>query len=333
MNTEKRAVIFALMAVLCWSTVATAFKLALEELSPRWMLTIAVISSWCVLSAVLIHRSQFSMALASFRSHGFSYARQALINPVFYYLILFEAYNLLPAQQAQAINYTWAITMSVLAVPLLGQKLFPRDIVALILAYLGVLVIATKGNVFGLEFESLAGVGLALLSTLLWAMYWILNTRAAQRGEQLEPAISLWASFTLAIPVLLAIAIAWDGAPFSVNEVGTLKEVAEGGEAIEPNLFKGIAASVYIGLFEMGITFLLWQTAMNLTKQTAAISSLIFLSPFLSLIFISRILGEPVHMATLVGLVLIIAGLVIQKLSFGKKKTPVEQEEALAAHE
>jgi len=314
-NTEKRAVVFALMAVLCWSTVATAFKLALEELTPRWMLTIAVASSWCVLTAVLVHRSQFAMAIASFRSHGLSYARQALINPVFYYLILFQAYHLLPAQQAQAINYTWAITMSVLAVPLLGQKLFPRDIAALILAYLGVLVIATKGDLLALEFDSVTGVGLALVSTVLWAMYWILNTRAAQRGEQLEPAISLWASFTLAIPVLLAIALIWDGAPFSIHEVGSLKQVAAGGEAIEPDLFKGIAASVYIGLFEMGITFLLWQTAMNLTRQTAAISSLIFLSPFLSLIFISRILGEPIHIATVVGLVLILVGLGIQKLA------------------
>ncbi|WP_221798422.1 DMT family transporter [Oceanobacter mangrovi] len=311
MNNERRAVMFALSAVLLWSTVATAFKLALAELSPRWMLTFAVISSWLVLGAVLWQRKQLGLALRSFRQHWLSYCRQGLINPVIYYLILFQAYDLLPAQQAQAINYTWAITMSLMAVPLLGHKLYPRDMLALLLAYLGVLVIATKGDPLGLEFDSLPGVALALISTLLWALYWILNTRAAQQRQQLEPAVSLWASFMLAIPLLLVISIVWDGAPFPAADVGELGP----GEWIEPHLFKGILASVYIGLFEMGITFLLWQSAMNLTKRTAAISSLIFLSPFISLIFISRILGEPIHMATIAGLLLIVVGLGIQKLA------------------
>lgn len=64
----------------------------------------------------------------------------------------------------------------------------------------------------------------------------------------------------------------------------------------------------------MGVTFLLWQKAMQATDRAASIGSLIFLSPFLSLIFISQILGEDIHPATFVGLVLIIAGLAVQKL-------------------
>ena len=31
-----------------------------------------------------------------------------LLNPCLYYLVLFKAYELLPAQQAQALNYSWA---------------------------------------------------------------------------------------------------------------------------------------------------------------------------------------------------------------------------------
>ena len=39
-----------------------------------------------------------------------------LVNPFLYYLVLFKAYDLLPAQEAQAINYTWALMLAFLSV-------------------------------------------------------------------------------------------------------------------------------------------------------------------------------------------------------------------------
>ena len=300
LKNERQALIFALLAVLCWSTVATAFKLALDVFSARWLLAIAVTTSWLFLTCVLVFKQQLGDALQSLQAQPWLNLRNAMINPVCYYLLLFQAYDLLPAQQAQAINYTWAITMSLLAIPLLGQKLRLRDQIALLLAYLGVLIIATRGDVVSLQFDSVTGVLLALASTILWALYWILNTLDARKNRQANPAVGMWASFLIAAPVTLMIAIATDGIPASDSD----------------NLLTGLAASVYIGLFEMGLTFLLWQHAMNLTSNTAAISSLIFLSPFLSLVFISQILGEPVEAATLYGLIMIVAGLAIQKLAF-----------------
>ncbi len=291
MQAERRALMLALGAVLLWSTVATAFKLALADVTPRWLLAIAAMTSWVFLTAYLLWQKQLSQAWQALREQPLFYLRQALINPLLYYLILFQAYDLLPAQQAQSINYTWALTMSLLAVPMLGQALFGRDIVALLLAYAGVVVIATRGNPMALQFDSPLGVGLALLSTVLWALYWIWNT-----GGKHAPHISLWCGFLLATPLIWLVALVWDG--WSAANL----------------MSQGVLAAIYVGLFEMGVTFLLWQTAMSTTQRTAAISSLIFLSPFLSLIFISQVLGEPIHPATFVGLVLIIVGLVIQKM-------------------
>ena len=80
-----------------------------------------------------------------------------VLNPLLYYLVLFEAYDLLPAQEAQALNYTWAITLSLLSVPFLGQKLSLQELGAIMLAYLGVLFIATHGNLLALEFSNTTG--------------------------------------------------------------------------------------------------------------------------------------------------------------------------------
>lgn len=306
MKHEKQALIFALLAVLCWSTVATAFKLALEGFSARWLLAIAVATSWLFLTGCLMFQKQLGTACQNLTSQPSRYVGRALINPLGYYLLLLQAYDLLPAQQAQAINYTWAITMSLMAVPLLGQKLLLRDQLALLLAYCGVLIIATRGDVLALQFDSTTGVLLALSSTVLWALYWMLNTRDARKTPHANPAVSMWASFLVAAPLTVLVAIATDGFP----------------ETAGSSVLTSLGASVYIGLFEMGLTFLLWQQAMNLTTNTAAISSLIFLSPFLSLILINQILGETIEAATYIGLTMIVTGLMVQKLTFKRKQTP-----------
>ena len=69
-----------------------------------------------------------------------------------------------------------------------------------------------------------------------------------------------------------------------------------------------------MGTFEMGLCFVLWLMAMKLTDNTARISNLIFLSPFLSLIFIHFLLGEDILPSTFIGLILIVTGLSFQRI-------------------
>ena len=77
---------------------------------------------------------------------------------------------------------------------------------------------------------------------------------------------------------------------------------------------------IYVGLFEMGITFVLWLSALKLTQNTARVSNLIFASPFISLVLLANIIGEQIHPTTLIGLMLIVFGLVIQQIKFKKKE-------------
>jgi drug/metabolite transporter (DMT)-like permease len=72
-----------------------------------------------------------------------------------------------------------------------------------------------------------------------------------------------------------------------------------------------LSVGVWVGLFEMGVTFLLWQQALSRTRQVAKISQLIFLSPFISLFLIHQILGESVHPSAVIALGLIVVGVVL----------------------
>jgi len=53
---------------------------------------------------------------------------------------------------------------------------------------------------------------------------------------------------------------------------------------------------------------------LNYAENTAKLSNVIYLVPFVALIFIKLVLGETVYWTTIVGLVLIISGIVYQQI-------------------
>jgi drug/metabolite transporter (DMT)-like permease len=295
MINERRALGLALAAVLLWSTVATAFKLTLEAFTPIQMLTVASAVSVLALGMICSVQGKLRQILPTFAANPWFFLLLGLINPLAYYLILFKAYDLLPASLAQPLNYSWAITLTLMAALFLGQTIRRQDWLACLLGYSGVVVIATKGDLLALHFDSPLGVELALLSTLLWAGYWILNTR-----NTADPVVSVLLSFTLALPFALALT-AYEGAGW-------------------PSAPSKWAAVSYVGLFEMGITFVLWLSALKSTQNASRISNLIFVSPFISLFLLAQIIGETIHPSTVIGLILIIAGLAIQQLKRPTKR-------------
>ncbi|MFW6081736.1 MAG: DMT family transporter [Desulfosalsimonas sp.] len=288
MKNQSLAMVFGLGTVLMWSTVATAFKLSLRELTPVQLLFVACASSVAVLSVTLLVQRRFHLVFSLTRRQYLQSMGMGLINPCLYYLILFAAYDRLPAQEAQPLNYTWALVLAYMSVPFLGQRLRVTDILAGLVCYSGVVVISTRGDVLSLTFSDPAGVALALGSTLVWASYWILATR-----DQRDPVAGLLLNFVFALPVLTVICGLTDG--------------------FEIGLGMGAAGGVYVGVFEMGLAFVLWLHAMKKAENTSRVSNLIFIAPFLSLVFIRFILGEVIAASTYIGLVMIIAGLWLQQ--------------------
>jgi len=285
---ERRALALGLSAVMLWSTVATAFSISLRYLTPLQLVTLASAVSWCFLSLRLVQpgRRQALRATDS-RDRLFGLA-MGWINPALYYLVLFAAYDRLPAQEAMAINYSWGITLALIAAPILGQKLSLYALLTSGISYFGILIIATRGELAALNFAQPEGVALALLSTIIWSLYWVLNAR-----KTIDPEVQLFLNFSGALPLLFV--MVW----------------YQGGSI--PASWQGWLGGLYVGFFEMGIAFVLWMGAMQATQSAIRISSLIFLSPPASLLLIWLIAGEPLRPYTLVGLAMILLGLWLQR--------------------
>lgn len=292
MEKQGQAYLFGLAAVLCWSTVAAAFKLSLRYLDPVQLLLYASLTSIVVLAAVLRLQGRFHLLFGYSRREYLQSLGLGLLNPLLYYLILLKAYDLLPAQEAQPLNYTWALTLALLSIPLLKQKLGMAEWAAGLVCYSGVLVISTRGDLAGFEFSNPLGVALALGSTVIWALYWIFNTR-----DRRDPVAGLLLNFVFALPFILLCALL-----FSSPRVADVR---------------GLIGAVYVGVFEMGVTYVLWLLALKRSANAARIGNLIFISPVFSLVLIHLLVGEEILPSTLVGLGLILTGLLIQKLGRG----------------
>lgn len=159
---ERRALLYALTSVALWSTVATGFKLGLREMAPVQLLLLG-----CVIALAFFAACRpFVRATLSLRQHVAA-AALGLVNPFAYYLILFEAYDRLPAQIAQPLNFTWAIALALLAIPLLRQRLSIRGWTGVAIGYVGVVAIVTEGNFDTLGHFDALGVALALGSALI----------------------------------------------------------------------------------------------------------------------------------------------------------------------
>lgn len=295
MKSQGVAYKYALTAIFFWSTVATAFKVSLQYLSPFELVLYASLTSTFVLSLIIFIQKKFNAVKVHIKENFKSVLLLGSINPFLYYLILFKAYDILPAQEAQAINYTWALMLAFLSVIFLKQKLTLNDIIAGIVCYFGVLIISTKGEPFSLNFSNMDGVMLALLSTVLWSMYWILNTKS-----KVDSIVGLFSNFLVSMPIII------------IYYLFT--------QPIELPSLAGLLAASYVGIFEMGITFFFWLKAMQHAISTSKIANLIFISPFISLIFIYFIVGETIYPSTIVGLTTIVFGLIIQQLKLSKTK-------------
>lgn len=298
MEAQKKAYFFAIIAVIFWSTVATAFKIALNGVDVFQLIFFTGFFSTIILLFTLILQKKLILLLNLSKTQILRSIALGVINPFLYYLILFKAYSLLPAQEAMVLNYTWPIMLILLSVFLLKQKIKLKSVISVIISFFGILVVISKGNFASFELSNLKGDTLALSSSVVWALFWIFNLK-----DKNDEVVKLFLNF-LSGTILSAIIL------FQTSKLPDLK-------------LNIIIPLVYIGAFEMSITFIFWLKALKLSKTTDLISQLIFISPVMSLLIINFILKEKISFYTLLGLILILIGIILQQSSFNcinKKK-------------
>lgn len=295
MNNNLKSFLFTISAVLLWSTAATAFKITLEGMNNLQLLFYSCLISTIVLFLLLLVTSPKDLKFTFTKNKIKQNVLLGFTNPFLFYLVLFKAYYLLPAQEAMPLNYTWPITITLFSVLFLASKVTLKIIVGMLLAFIGVIIIGTRGDLFSLHFHSLFGVILAVGSSFIWAAYWTLNLKDNRSGLSKLFSAFFYGTIFITIYVLIFDSL-------------LLKD------------YNYIFGAAYIGLFEMSITFYLWLKGLTLSENKAKTATLVYLSPFISMLFIALILNENILFSSILGLILIVSGIVFQHVGLEKGK-------------
>lgn len=296
MKENNKAIIYALIAALSWATVPTALKITLRSYNHYEMLIVSSLTALCLFFIIITIQSKWHLLKKISKKEWWRFALTGLLNPVAYYLVLFKAYDLLPAQVAQPINYIWPIILAVLLAGFARQLIPKVKYIGMIFSLGGVIFISLgSGSISDGAGLSLYGFMLALLSAFLWAVFWIVN----KMNSKIDNTICLFLSFLFGSIYLIA---------------GTL--------FVNVNLdsTSGLFSSAYVGIFEMGIPFVFFSLALRKTTNPALINQLCYLSPFMSLFIIHFILKEHVYFTTYIGLFFIIGGILFNEYAVRKNR-------------
>lgn len=288
MTDHTKATVYAGIAVLSWSTVASAFKLSLKYLTHFEMLLVASCTALLLFTLLLTFQQKWALVATLSRRQWGRFALIGLLNPVAYYLVLFKAYALLPAQVAQPINYAWPIVLLILLALFARQPIPRKKYIGMCMSLGGVALISLGSGSLAGASVSVYGLLLAALSAFLWAGYWMVNNK----NRRIDSSVALFMSFLFGTLYLLG------GACVVGMNISTLP---------------GILSGMYVGAFEIALPFTFFGLAMRTTTNPALINQLCYLSPFLSLFLIAVVLGEQIVTTTYIGLALIVLGIVFNE--------------------
>lgn len=293
MKSSSKSYLHIAIAVASWSTVASAFKIGLRHYSYYELLLVAAITALAMFALVISFQKKWHLLKNITRKDWVLFAITGLLNPAGYYLILFKAYDLLPAQIAQSINFSWAIVLTLLLAVVMKQRIPALKFLGMAISLGGVALISIGSETFAGVQLSITGLILAFISTFVWASFWILN----KMSEHIDNVLALFASFLFGSLFLLIGLLFVD---------------------VQLQSIKGIMSAVYVGLFEMAIPFIFFGLALKRSDNPALINQLCYLAPFISLFIIRRVLGEPIYLTTFIGLVMIVGGILFNE--YGVKK-------------
>jgi drug/metabolite transporter (DMT)-like permease len=288
MTSQSRAYLFALSSILFWSTMGTAFKLTLNYMEPPLLLLISSLTAVVFLGTFIVITGRHTKLSNLITRDLFNSALMGLFNPFLYYMVLFHAYSMILAQEAVTLNYLWPVMLVVFSIIFLKQQISIRSIVAILVSFTGTFIIAIQGDFRSIGLSNPVGYLLASGSSLFWASFFILNMK-----DKREAYSKMFLNFCFGFLYILI----WNLATGAFSLPG----------------YQGWLGAIYIGIFEMGLTFALWLTALNLSSTAAKVSNLVYISPFLSLLLVSLIIGEKIMPSTIIGLAIIVSGIALQQ--------------------
>lgn len=290
----KKYYLFAAGAILLWSTVATVVKLLLGGLDSFQVLFVS--SLFAALSLLIINALSGRLKLLR-DYHPADYLKTVLCclpGTLLYYIFYYTGTSMMLASQAFIVNYLWPIMSVIFACVILRERLTFVKVVAILLSFAGVIIVIGE-DLFTFNPGTLLGALCCILGAVSYGVFTALNQKSSY-DKTVSLMIAYFATFIITGVICL----------FSVG-----LPVLDFGEVL---------GLLWNGAFAIGIANMLWMLALG-AKDTAKISNLAYLTPFISLIWTSLFLEEEITAGAIIGLGVIMLGILIQVIRRDKEPT------------
>ena len=281
----KRSYIFASVAILLWSTLAVTAKLLLESINNIQLLCLSSLFAGVSLLLANIISGKIKLLKEFCVKDYFVVTVIGLPGIFLYHIFYYAGTDILPASQAFIINYMWPIMSVIFACLVLKEKMTFKKCVAIVFSFIGVAVVTGFG-LLNFNKNMIVGALFCLLGATSYGLFTALNKKIAY-----DNCISMMINFFVTFILTSGIVVV-KGDWFTLSSAQLL----------------GI---IWSGVFTMAIPNTMWVLALGY-GDTAKVSNLAYITPFLSLLWTSLILKEELTISSIIGLVIIIAGIFLQ---------------------
>ena len=286
----------ALLAIVFWGLSFIATKVALREVDPFTLLTLRFgIGGFLLLLVQLLRNRGF---LETFSSKDWIAIIFLAIVGISGHTLL-QAYGLL---YTTAVNTGWIVAIipifiTIAARLFLGEAITARKLIGILIGFLGIFLVISKGvfSVSIFRFGSTFGDILVLFSALTWTAFTV-------GGKGFLSRFSPLAAITPIMIVGCLITLPFTWLKWEWNILFHLS-------------LTGWMSILFLGVFCSGLAYLFWYSALE-KKDSSIVGMCLYLEPLVTLIGAYFLLNEEIRWVTLVGGGMILLGVYLATRKF-----------------
>ena len=287
MNKNTKGLIYVLICVFLWSLIPVVSRLGQQELDNFQFLFWSSLLSFLVIGSSTLFTKKYKVLTTYKKIDYLKLATLGFLGAFLYYLLLYFGYANGNGLEVLTMQYTWPIFIVVLSFLILGEKQSLRNIIAILLGFVAILLIITKGNITSIEFSGIGTMLIVLVGALSFALFSVLSKKF-----DYEPYSST-SIFFLSATVFSCVSM------FMFSEFTT------------PSI-KELPSVILNGVLINGYSYILWLLALK-HARASFLAPFVFLTPIISTILLLVIFQEPFLPIYGVGLILIVASGLLAK--------------------
>jgi drug/metabolite transporter (DMT)-like permease len=282
MKNKRKAVLYTLVCVVLWSLSPVVSKLGQIGLDNHQFLFWSSLISFVALLGVT-----FTVGKGK---EFFNYKVSDLLKVVFlgflgtylYYILLYFGYANAQGLEVLALQYSWPIFIVLLSFFILKEKITLKRTSAVLLGFLGVILVLTRGNFTQIHLNNYSVDTLVIIAAFTFGLFSVLSKKV-----NFEPYTMITIYFLTATIISFA-SMMW----FSDFSLPT------------KNTFIPILIN---GLLVNGFSYIFWIKALK-NAEASFVAPFVFLTPILAALYLIIFFREPLSIVYGLGLLAVIAG-------------------------